>query len=182
MSLLNLKNLQIKISKHKYFRWMLFPSNMNRYLNIQHVAVKHTRCQSWVKAFQNWLFAPRMHKINKCSLVMQNDFFELRNIFKYRINKQEPLGMYRWYFEQREHLDNVNTHMYHQIRIDTHWGHHCRQHYVLVLPSLDSVSFRRWSVHQLQAGPNGYPIPVRCPTFFDSRSDPIEFWKSAGIG
>ena len=87
MSLLNLKNLQIEISEHKYFRWMLLPSNMNRYLNVQHVAVKHTRCRSWVKAFQNWLFAPRMHEISKCSLVMQNVSFELRNIFKYRIIK-----------------------------------------------------------------------------------------------
>ena len=87
MSLLNLKNLQIEISEHKYFRWMLLPSNMNRYLNVQHVAVKHTYCQSWVKAFQNWLFAPRMHEINKCALVMQNVFCELQNIFKYRIIK-----------------------------------------------------------------------------------------------
>ena len=87
MSLFNLKNLQIRISKHKYFRWMFFPSNMKRYLNVRHVAVKHTHCQSWVKAFQNWLFAPRMHEISKCSLVMQNVSFELRNIFKYRIIK-----------------------------------------------------------------------------------------------
>ena len=87
MSLLKLKNLQIKISKHKYFRWILFPSNMKRYLNVQHVAVKHTHCQSWVKAFQNWLFAPRMQEIHKCSLVMQNIFCELLNIFKYRLNE-----------------------------------------------------------------------------------------------
>ena len=87
MSLLNLKNLQMKISKQFFFTWMLFPLNMKRYLNVQHVAVKHTHCQSWVKAFQNWLFAPRMHEINKCALVMQNVFCELQNIFKYRITR-----------------------------------------------------------------------------------------------
>ena len=74
MSLLNLKNLPMKISKPKNFRWMLFPLNMKIYLTVQHVAVKHTHCQSWVKAFQNWLFASRMHEINKYSLVMQNVF------------------------------------------------------------------------------------------------------------
>ena len=39
-------------------------------------------------------------------------FCELRNIFKSRTNKNLWGCLCRWYFEQREHLDNVNTHMY----------------------------------------------------------------------
>ena len=98
--------------------------------------------------------------------------------------------MYGWYFEQREHLDNVNTHIYQQIRIDTHWRHHSRQHYVLVLPSswlqprptplvglfvgwailisilILSLEFSKMDCTSAAGRTQWYPIPACYPTFF----------------